>query len=348
MTQPNGISPAAVSDSVAGVFPAPPTGAQFRAADAKKVAIFGMSGVGKTWIAKHLRDTRRWFHYSVDYRIGTRYLGELIVDDFKREAMKSPLLKEMLLSDSIYISSNIAFENLKPLSFYLGKPGAPAQGGLPFEEYVRRQREHRAAERAAMLDSLDFAGKAHEIYGYRNFLCDASGSLVEIVDPTNPDDEILKQLSAEFIFVQIETDEKSDEALARRFDRDPKPIYYNEDFLRELWAAYQLETGCAADGVDPNDFIRWGFRRLIARRRAGYGQLAENWGVSVPRAAIEAAAAEAGLLPSADSDVKSDVARFEARLTDLIAAALDARAGALAGSAAPAPLPAPLAESAGA
>ena len=34
-----------------------------------------------------------WFHYSVDYRIGTRYMGEYIADNFKREAMKVPLLR---------------------------------------------------------------------------------------------------------------------------------------------------------------------------------------------------------------------------------------------------------------
>ena len=28
-----------------------------------------------------------WFHYSIDYRIGTRYMGEFIEDSFKREAM---------------------------------------------------------------------------------------------------------------------------------------------------------------------------------------------------------------------------------------------------------------------
>ena len=34
------------------------------------VTVFGMSGVGKTRLAALLRESR-WFHYSVDYRIGT-------------------------------------------------------------------------------------------------------------------------------------------------------------------------------------------------------------------------------------------------------------------------------------
>jgi len=131
----------------------------------KAVALIGMSGVGKTSAAKLLRGSGDWFHYSVDYRIGTRYMGERIVDNFKREAMKAPLLRALLMTDSIYIASNITFENLAPLSTYLGKPGDPAKGGLPFEEYVRRQRQHREAEIAALLDAPEFIQKARAIYG---------------------------------------------------------------------------------------------------------------------------------------------------------------------------------------
>ena len=83
-----------------------------------------MSGVGKTTLAALLQN-HEWFQYSVDYRIGTRYMDEHIVDNFKREAMGNPFLAELLRSDSIYIRSNISFHNLAPLSTYLGKPGNP-------------------------------------------------------------------------------------------------------------------------------------------------------------------------------------------------------------------------------
>ena len=99
------------------------------AATQKRVLLFGMSGLGKTYLASMLRGTGSWFHYSVDYRIGTRYMGEYIADNFKREAMKNAFLRELLLSDSVYIASNITFDNLAPLSTYLGKPGSPAKGG---------------------------------------------------------------------------------------------------------------------------------------------------------------------------------------------------------------------------
>ena len=44
----------------------------------KRVLLFGMSGLGKTYISNLLREDGDWFHYSIDYRIGTRYMGEFI------------------------------------------------------------------------------------------------------------------------------------------------------------------------------------------------------------------------------------------------------------------------------
>ncbi len=252
----------------------------------KRVALFGMSGLGKTHVSNLLRETGGWFHYSVDFRIGTRYMGEHIVDNFKREAMRNPFLRDLLMSDSIYIASNISFKNLSPLSTYLGKPGNPEMGGIPFEEYVRRQRQHREAEIAATLDAIRFAGKAEEIYGYPHFVCDTSGSLCEVVDPDDPEDPVLKPLSAAILPVWIEGTKADTEALEARFSRAPKPMYYTESFLRETWAAYLAETGLAECEVDPDAFIRHGFRRLIDRRLPTYAAIARNWGVTIAAADV--------------------------------------------------------------
>ena len=46
----------------------------------KKIVLFGMSGLGKTHISTMLRQSGEWYHYSIDYRIGTRYMGEHIED----------------------------------------------------------------------------------------------------------------------------------------------------------------------------------------------------------------------------------------------------------------------------
>ena len=88
----------------------------------KAITLLGMSGVGKTTLAYKLPSSK-WFHYSGDYRIGTKYLAEPILDNIKRQAMKVDFLRELLRNDSIYIASNITVHNLQPVSSFLGKIG---------------------------------------------------------------------------------------------------------------------------------------------------------------------------------------------------------------------------------
>jgi hypothetical protein len=257
-----------------------PTAAEWRAAQAKRVCLFGMSGLGKTRLSALLRGEGDWFHYSIDYRIGTRYMGELIADNAKREAMKVPFLRDLLMSDSIYIASNITFENLAPLSAYLGKPGNPDKGGLSFPEYRHRQDQHRTAEIAALLDTPHFIDRAAEIYGYGNFVCDSGGSICEVVDPADPADPVLAALEANLLMVWIEGTAAHTAELVRRFDRAPKPMYYEPDFLTAAWAAYLEETGLAEDAVDPDTFVRWTYARALAHRQPRYAAMAER-GVTI-------------------------------------------------------------------
>jgi hypothetical protein len=259
-----------------------PDAAAYREAPRKAVALIGMSGVGKTSTAQTLRATGDWFHYSVDYRIGTRYLGERIVDEFKRAAMKVPMLRELLISDSIYIASNITFENLTPLSAYLGKPGDPDRGGLSMEDYVQRQAHHRDAEFNALLDATEFIDKARDIYGYAHFLCDTGGSIAEVVDPRDDTDVVLTQMAERMLLVYIRETDAMVSELERRFARNPKPMYYDAAFLARIWAEYLQIHGLSETEVDPDAFIRWGFRRLIDRRRPLYQEIADRWGVTVP------------------------------------------------------------------
>ena len=250
-------------------------------ATAKSVALIGMSGVGKTRIASLLRDEGDWFHYSVDYRIGTRYLNEHIVDDFRREAMKNRYLRELLRSDSISIRSKLSFMNLTPLSTWLGKPGAAEAGGIPFEEYLRRQRLHRDAEIKSMLDAPAFIDRARSLYDYPHFICDTSGSVCEVAEAENPDDPVLNAMYQSMLPVYIRGTEAHEDALKTRFDRAPKPMYYQEAFLTDTWDAYLVDRGVKPDAVDPDDFIRYGFAQLLNHRRPRYQAIADRWGVTV-------------------------------------------------------------------
>lgn len=263
------------------VEPLYPDARSWQAADAKRLLLFGMSGLGKTYVANMLREQGDWFHYSVDYRIGTRYMGEHIVDNFKAHALRDPFLGDLLRSDSIYIASNISFNNLSPLSTYLGKPGDPSKGGLSFAEYQRRQDLHHNAERAALLDSKHFMDRANRLYGYPNFVNDTGGSICEVVDPHDPDDPVLSGLAQHHLMVWIEGSDAHREELIRRFDRAPKPMCYQSEFLESCWRDYLHKVGKPEHKIDPDAFVRWTYAKALAHREPRYRAMAENWGISV-------------------------------------------------------------------
>lgn len=257
-----------------------PSAQAWRAAPQKRVMVFGMSGLGKTHLSNILRQDGTWFHYSIDYRIGTRYMGEYIIDNAKAEAMKVPFLRELLMTDSIYIGSNITFDNLSPVSTYLGKPGDVARGGVPIEEYKRRQEQFRVSEIAALSDTEYFIDRSERLYGYPHFICDTGGSICEWVDAEDPADPLMTRLSDLCLPIWIRNDDAHVAALIERFDRAPKPMAYQPGFLLECWQAYLAETGKAEAHVDPDAFVRWTYAKALAHRAPRYEAMA-RWGVTI-------------------------------------------------------------------
>jgi hypothetical protein len=267
------------------------TRSEFLAWPHKAITLLGMSGVGKTTLAYKLPSSK-WFHYSGDYRIGTKYLAEPILDNIKRQAMKVDFLRELLRSDSIYIASNVTFHNLQPVSTFLGKIGRTDMGGLPVAEFKRRQRLHRDAEISAMRDVAEFIGKAQEIYGYDHFINDAGGSLVELDDP-----ETEKTLADHTLVLYLKADADMERELVRRAVTDPKPLHYNEGFLDEKLAEYVAEAELEGPHqVIPDEFVRWIFPALVAHRRPKYEALAQRYGYTVNARMIEAVTNESDFL----------------------------------------------------
>ena len=272
------------------------TAEDWRAAPRKRVLLFAMSGLGKTHVSQALRDGGDWFHYSIDYRIGTRYMGEYIADNAKAHAMQVPFLRDLLMSDSIYIGSNITFHNLTPVSSYLGKPGDTAKGGLPWEEYTRRQDQFREAEIKALLDTGYFIDRAERLYGYPHFICDTGGSICEWVDPDDPDDRVMQALSETCLMIWIKGSEAHTEELIRRFDRAPKPMAYQPDFLARVWDEYLATQGIAPDKVDPDAFIRWTYAQALAHRQPRYQAMADRWGLTIDAGDMARVRDEAGFI----------------------------------------------------
>ncbi len=248
----------------------------------KAITLLGMSGVGKTTLANKL-PKRDWFHYSGDYRIGTKYLEEPILDNIKKQAMKVDFLRDLLRSDSIYICSNITVHNLDPISSFLGKIGNPQLGGLSVEQFKERQRLHHDAEVGAMKDVESFIRKAREIYGYAHFINDAGGSVCELEDPS-----ALETLIKHTVIIYIRANEDMEQELIRRQIENPKPLYYQEAFLDKMLEQYLSESGARrVEDIDPDGFVQWTFPRLVAHRRPLYEDIASRHGYTIDAGDID-------------------------------------------------------------
>lgn len=247
------------------------TVSEFRAWKNKKITLLGMSGVGKTRLSATLR-RHNWFHYSGDYRIGSRYLDEDILDLVKQQAMQIPFLRDLLREDRISIRNNIKVDDLGAVLSFVGKLGNPEQGGLSLDEFSRRQAMYRNAEIAAMHDVPTFVRKAQEVYGYQHFVNDVGGSLCELEAP-----EVIELLAQNTLILYIKvTTPDEEQTLIRRAQSDPKPLYYRPAFLNEHLPLYlgEQELEYTAQ-IDPNEFARWIFPRLFRSRLPRYEAIAK-------------------------------------------------------------------------
>jgi len=244
---------------------------EFRAWENKRITLVGMSGVGKSYLSAKLRGDD-WFHYSGDYRIGTRYLNEHIIDMIKAQAIRIPFLKELLRNDWIYFKNNIRINDLGPVLSFVGKLGDPERGGVEIGEFIERQAIYHQAEVDAMYDIPHFIQKAQKIYGYPHFVNDVGGSLCELDDPGVMDLLVDNTL---IVYIQV-TNKEQEQLLIERAVSDPKPLYYRPDFLQQHLQTYFAETGLEyAAQINPDDFARWVFPRLFHSRLPKYDAIAE-------------------------------------------------------------------------
>jgi len=272
---------------------------EFRAWKNKSVTLLGMSGVGKTHLSMLLR-SHHWFHYSGDYRIGTRYLDEPIMDLIKQQAMQTPFLRDLLRRDWIHITNNIKVHDLGPVLSFVGKLGNPEMGGVPVAEFNHRQSQYREAEIAAMNDVPEFIRKAHDIYGYDNFVNDVGGSLCELDEPSVIDLLVKHSL---ILYIRV-TEKAEEEALISRAQSSPKPLYYRPEFLAEQLQEYLTLRGLEyAAEVDPDDFCSWVFPRLFHSRVPRYEAIARPHGYTVTSHEVAAVRDEKDFLELLESAI---------------------------------------------
>ena len=266
----------------------------------KAITLLGMSGIGKTTLANKLPKSQ-WFHYSGDYRIGTKYLEEPILDNIKEGAMEIEFLADLLKTDSIFISSNITVDNLLPISMFLGKIGDPKKVGVSLDEFLKRQKMHKDAEIKAMMDVPEFIEKSRRIYEYDHFINDAGGSICELNDT-----EAMSTLIENTLILYIEDDDNIRDDLIQRARENPKPMYYTEEFLLEHLEYYAKETGEIDQNINPNNFVRWVFPRLLDYRKDKYEIIAKNYGYRVKASEIALVEKEIDFIELVAKAIKSN------------------------------------------
>ena len=245
----------------------------------KRFALLGMSGLGKTFISRSLVKQDNWLHYSVDYEI-----GKIL---FKN--------KHKNLLDGFEVG------NLTNLSDFLGKPGSTSMGGIPFSEYLSRQKLHRDAEIKATLHASSLVENSPEL---SHFVCDTSGSICELVNPSDENDAILKSLSKNFLIICLEAPDSMYQVLINRFLAKPKPMYYEENFLHSLWKSFRDDTSTTCDEINPDDFMIYGFKALIKRRNAIFDTISKNWGISLNFEQLREVKCAADLIGAIESAIR--------------------------------------------
>ena len=248
----------------------------------KRIALLGMSGLGKTFISQNLFKYDNWSHYSVDYEI-----GKLLFKDKHQKLI-----------------NGFDVDNLTNLSNFLGKPGSSLKGGIPFSEYVSRQRLHRDAEKKATLHACSLVEKSPDL---SEMVCDTSGSICELVNPSDKEDKLLTSLSRNFLIICLEAPDSIYQVLIDRFLARPKPMYYEENFLHSLWQTFKIGSTDTEDKINPDDFMIFGFKALIKRRKAIYDMIAKNWGIKLNFDILRGVKTSADLMEAVQSEIENKV-----------------------------------------
>ena len=244
------------------------------------VTVFGMAGVGKTRLAPLLQRERlvpllgRLPHrHALHGRVHRRQL-QARGDEGAVPARPAALGLDLDLTPT---SPSTTSSRSRPIS---ARPATRKRGGLTLAEYQRRQDQHRVAEIAALhgCAATSSSGR-HELYGYDDFIADTGGSLIEVVDPDNADDPVVKTLTEHTAAAlhprhRGRTPTSSSGASRTR----PSRCTTSRTSSPRNGPSTRSSTGRQSDDdVDPDGFGAWGFEALLHDRLPRYQALADKF-----------------------------------------------------------------------
>ena len=94
------------------------------------------------------------------------------------------------------------------------------------------------------------------------------------------------------------------QVLIDRFLAKPKPMYYEENFLHSLWQRFRDDTSTICDEINPDDFMIYGFKALIERRKSIFDTISKNWGISLNFEQLRKVKCAADLIGAIESEIK--------------------------------------------
>lgn len=232
------------------------TKSDFDVIEPKVITLMGMSGVGKTYLSM-LMAKEGWHHYSCDLEIGVNFLKKDI---------------EQTLNEPCRVTAN----DLSQLSQYVGRLGAADKGGLPFDEFKRRQQQYLEAE-CQSLRQLKFVVRHVNQHGMHHVINDSTGSLCEIND-----DVLLDSIDENSLIVYIKATPEQEQEVLKRAQEYPKPLFFSPEKFEGWVEEFFNEKGLSDAGeIDTDEFSRWVFPKLFKNRLPKYQAIADKYGVTI-------------------------------------------------------------------
>ena len=128
-----------------------------------------------------------------------------------------------------------------------------------------------------MYDVREFIVRTRDTYGYPHFINDAGGSLCELNEP-----EVIRQLAEDTLIIYLKPSDNLLDQIVERSLRNPKPMYYQDDFLDKVLPQFLEENKLESPlEIVPDEFFAWMFPRLVEHRLPLYQEIADHHGVVV-------------------------------------------------------------------
>lgn len=228
-------------------------------AEQSAISLLGMSGVGKSTIAGVLA--------GAGYRVISI---DRVIERILLEPERAP---DPLDEPDSPKPPNRALADVRVLSTFVGLPGATSSGGLPWNEFIRRQELYGQAERRATDLCIETVRDSKD---RRRIVIDSTGSCCQLPAAS------LYRLREVSSFTLLGADDMPASRLWNRANDSPKPLLFPSGelmgWLKEYVGSEDLDQ---VDHMSSEDFLEWVFPRLASWRQHAYGELIRTYGGTI-------------------------------------------------------------------